>query len=76
VHAIRMDITTVVVAAAVMTAPPLILADVPTLTLVDVPTLMPVDVPTLMPVDVPTLMPVDVPPVIVKKIQLVKMMTN
>jgi hypothetical protein len=55
-----MDITTVVVAAAVMTAPPLTL----------------VDVPILMLVDVPTLMPVDVPPVIVTKIQLVKMMTN
>jgi hypothetical protein len=39
VHAIRMDITLVVVAAAVIAAPPL--------TLVDVPILMPVDAHTV-----------------------------
>ena len=59
-HVIRMDITIVVLAAAVMAVPTLILVDVPILTLVDVPILALVDAHT----------------VTVTTIALVKMMTN
>jgi len=60
VHVIRMDITIVVLAAAVMAVPTLILVDVPTLILVDVPILTLVDAQT----------------VAVTTIPIVKMMTN
>jgi len=60
VHVIRMDITIVVIAAAVMAAPTLILVDVPILTHVGVPILTHVDAHT----------------VTVTMIQIVKMMTN
>ena len=60
-HAIRMDIIIVVIAATVMATP--------ILTLVDVPTLMPVVALTLIPVVAPTVAAATMIP-------LVKMMTN